>query len=276
MSRSTRRIPRVAWPTTGWVLGAVVALAACQPRAERVTTAGGGSGIAVGADTVLALEAPGAPARAFPAPAREVADIVAPRWTAEDDRDEAGEFETVVRLAGIARGQAVADIGAGDGYYVARLSPLVGDSGRVFGQDIVPDYLALLQRRVTRDRLTNVRVVLREAHDPRLPANSVDVALMIHMYHEIAQPFALLWNLATAMRPGGRLVILDLERPTYGHGTPPALLQCELASVGYRRESFTRTGPEEYVTIYTAPSATERPTPDSVTARLRRSPCRTR
>lgn len=276
MNRSVRFPRRGAWSAAGWVLGTAATLAACQPRAERVATADGGAAIAVGGDTVRPLAALGAPASAFPAPTREVADIVAPRWTAEDDRDGVGEFDTVARLAGIRRGQTVADIGAGDGYYVARLSPLVGDSGVVFGQDIVPDYLALLQRRVTRDRLTNVRVVMGEAHDPRLPSNSVDVALMIHMYHEIAQPFALLWNLATAMKPGGQLVILDLERPTFGHGTPPGLLDCELASVGYRRLSFTRTGPEEYVAIYAAPLATERPLPDSLSARLQRSPCRAR
>lgn len=234
----------------------------------------GGTGVAVGADTVTPAAGAGAPAEAFPAPSREVADIVAPRWTAEDNRDNAGEFRTVARLAGIRQGQTVADIGAGDGYYVARLSPLVGATGTVFGQDIMPDYIAMLQRRVSRDALANVRVVLGDAHDPRLPANSVDVALMIHMYHEISQPFALLWNLATSMKPGGRLVILDLDRPTFGHGTPPSLLHCELRRVGYQRLSFTVTGPEEYVAIYTAPNAGARKSPAEISAGLRSSPCR--
>lgn len=234
----------------------------------------GGTGVAVGADTVTPAAGAGAPAEAFPSPSREVADIVAPRWTAEDNRDNAGEFKTVARLAGIRQGQTVADIGAGDGYYVARLSPLVGATGTVFGQDIMPDYIAMLQRRVSRDALANVRVVLGDAHDPRLPANSVDVALMIHMYHEISQPFALLWNLATSMKPGGRLVILDLDRPTFGHGTPPSLLHCELRRVGYQRLSFTETGPEEYVAIYTAPSAGARKSPAQISAGLRSSPCR--
>lgn len=258
----------------GAAISAALTVAACQPRAERVPVADGSSVVAIGADTVRPAAAAGAPANAFPAPSRDVADIVAPRWTAEDDRDDAGEFRTVARLAAIRAGQAVADIGAGDGYYVARLSPLVGAKGVVYGQDIVPDYIALLQRRVERDNLANVRVVLGEAHDPRLPPSSVDVALMIHMYHEISQPFALLWNLATAMRPGGRLVILDLDRPTFGHGTPPSLLNCELRRVGYRRVSFTRTGPDEYVTIYTAPDMATRPSPAVLSEGFRASPCR--
>ncbi len=255
-------IPAILW----------VALA-CRPAAERVAV-NGSPAVAVGRDTILPASGQGAPASAFPAPARDVADIVAPRWINEDDRDDAGEFTTVARLARIKAGQAVADIGAGDGYYVARLSPLVGASGIVYGQDIVPDYLGMLQRRVERDGLANVRVVMGEPHDPRLPEASVDVALMIHMYHEITQPFALLWNLAGAMKPGGRLVILDLDRPTFGHGTPRLLLDCELRRVGYQKVSFTRTGAEEYVAIYQAPAPDTRPTPSAVSASLRASPCR--
>ena len=247
--------------------------AACGARAEPVARANGDSAVAVGPDTIGPAAPAGAPANAFPPPSRAVADIVAPRWTAEDDRDGAGEFTRVALLSGIRRGQSVADIGAGDGYYVARLSPLVGRDGMVFGQDIMADYLALLQRRVRDAGLTNVRLVLGDPHDPRLPASSLDAALMIHMYHEIAQPYSLLWNLATAIKPGGRLVILDLDRPTYGHGTPPALLRCELKAVGYLERAFTRTTGEEYVAIFDAPAIANRPTPEAITQALSRTPC---
>ncbi|MBY0491264.1 MAG: methyltransferase domain-containing protein [Gemmatimonadaceae bacterium] len=263
----------VARLTAGVLAGASLALA-CGARAERVRVATGETAVAVGQDTIGPLAPPGAPAKAFPAPSRPVADIVAPRWTAEDDRDGVGEFTRVALLAGIASGQQVADIGAGDGYYVTRLSPLVGPSGVVYGQDIIPDYLALLQQRVRREQLRNVRVVLGDPHDPRLPSASLDVAIMIHMYHEIEQPFGVLYNLATAFKPGGRLVILDLDRPTFGHGTPPSLLRCELRAVGYRERRFTRTTDEEYVAVFEAPSATQRPTPEAITAALTRSPCR--
>jgi len=263
-------IPRVLTISTLLAGG----LFACGAKPERVARTNGESAIAVGQDTIGPAAAPGAPASAFPAPRRPVADIVAPRWTAEDDRDSNGEFARVALLANIRRGQSVADIGAGDGYYVSRLSPLVGPRGRVFGQDIIPDYLALLQRRVRREGMANVQVVQGDAHDPRLPAASVDVALMIHMYHEIEQPFALLWNLATALRPGGRLVILDLDRPTYGHGTPRSLLRCELAAVGYRQLSFTTTAPAENVAIFVAPDSAARPAPAAITAALGASPCR--
>ncbi len=270
----TMWIPMMRWPARATGSAILLAGFACGASGERIETRDGQPAVAVGRDTIGPAAPPGAPAREFPAPQRDVASIVAPRWTDEDSRDDAGEFRTVVRLAGIRAGQTVADIGAGDGYYVARLSPLVGTRGTVFGQDIIPDYLGLLQRRVQRDRLTNARVVLGDEHDPRLPARSVDVALMIHMYHEISQPFALLWNLATAMRPGGTLVILDLDRPTYGHGTPPSLLTCELSRVGYTRRSFTKTGDEEYVAVYVAPDSASRPSPQQVRASLAAKPCR--
>lgn len=260
---------RALWPVL--LVGAAFA---CGASADRGGNSAGAP-IVAGQDSIGPAAPPGMPASAFPSPTRPVADIVAPRWSDEDDRDDVGEFERVVRLAKIRRGQRVADIGAGDGYYVTRLSPLVGATGQVFGQDIIPDYLTILQQRVRRDGLGNVQVVRGDPHDPRLPTGGVDVAVMIHMYHEIEQPFALLWNLATAMRPGGRLVILDLDRPTFGHGTPPALLRCELAAVGYTQLSFTNTAPSEYVAIFAAPDSATRPAPAAISTALRTSPCRT-
>src|SRR5258708_19226123 len=76
---------------------------------------------------------------------------------------------------------------------------------------------------------------LGEPHDPRLPASSLDAAILVHMYHEIAQPYAFLYNLAPALKAGARVGIVDLERPTSEHGTPIKLLRCELTAVGYHQ-----------------------------------------
>jgi SAM-dependent methyltransferase len=258
---------------------AVLSCASAKDASRPESTKSGGSasarsvGEASSADSVVAAAPPGEPAASFPAPSRPVASIVAPRWTNEDARDDLGEFARVAKLAAIGKGTRVADIGAGDGYYVVRLAEMVGPAGRVYAEDIVGDYLRLLQERVQRERLGNVQLARGEAHDPRLPAGDVDVALMVHMYHEIDQPFGLLYNLAPSLKPGGRLVILDLDRPTFGHGTPPSLLRCELAAVGYRELSLARTGGEEYVAIFLAPSNTARPTPAAIRATLAASPC---
>ncbi|MET3482990.1 MULTISPECIES: class I SAM-dependent methyltransferase [Methylobacterium] len=212
------------------------------------------------------LGPPGAPAGAFPRPDRPVAEIVAPRWSSEAERDKAGEFEQVAKGMGIAPGETVADIGAGSGYYVVRLSPRVGSAGRVLAEDVTPAYLSALETRVK--ALKNVTVVRGEPHDPRLPPASVDAAILVHMYHEITQPFGLLHNLAAAMRPGGRVGIVDADAIPSRHGTPPALLRCELAAAGYRETGFQPLTDGAYLAVFAAPAPEARPKPEAI------RPCR--
>jgi SAM-dependent methyltransferase len=210
---------------------------------------------------------PGVPARAFPKPDRPVAGIVSPIWHEEKERDDADEPGQLVRLLGIKSGMTVADIGAGSGYYVVRLSPIVGPSGRIIAEDIVPEYLQGLRNRVRDLGLQNVAITLGEPHDPRLPAGSVDIAILVHMYHEIAQPYALLYNLAPALKRDARVGIVDAIAPTSKHGTPPSLLRCELAAVGYREISFNRLkGSDAYLAIFAPPSVAGRTRPEAIVA----------
>jgi predicted methyltransferase len=209
----------------------------------------------------------GAPAVAFPNPDRPVAAIVSPIWHNEKERDVAGEPRQLVRLLGIKSATTVADIGAGSGYYVVRLSPIVGPYGRVIAEDVVPEYLRGLRRRVRDLGLQNVAIGRGEPHDPRLPVDSLDIAILVHMYHEIAQPYALLYNLIPALKPGARVGIVDAFRPTSEHGTPPSLLRCELAAVGYRQISLDRlTGSDAYLAIFAPPSVASRTRPEAMVA----------
>jgi predicted methyltransferase len=197
----------------------------------------------------------GVPASAFPKPDRPVADIISPIWHDEKQRDAADEPGQLIRLLDLKAGMTIADIGAGSGYYTVRLAPVVGPNGRIVAQDVQPDYLQSLQQRVRELGLKNVTIGLGEPHDPRLPANSIDVALLVHMYHEIAQPYALLYNLAPALKSGGRVAIVDSTARTSEHGTPPALLRCELAAVGYRDVGFhLLRGSAAYLAIFEPPS----------------------
>jgi len=177
----------------------------------------------------------GAPQRRFPAADRPVAAIVSSRWQNEDDRDAAGEATEVLALAGVKPGMTVADIGAGEGYYTIRLAQAVGPQGRVLAEDIVPAYRDALAARVQREGLDTVSVTLGLPADPKLPGASFDRVFLIHMYHEIAEPYELLWRLRPSLKPGGRIVVVDADRPTGAHGTPPRLLDCEFAAVGYAR-----------------------------------------
>ena len=171
----------------------------------------------------------------FPAADRPVASVVSSRWSNEDARDRLREAETVMDRAEIRPGMTVADIGAGEGYYTIRLAARVGKTGRVLAEDVVPGVRDALAERVSREKLDNVSVRLGAPADPKLPEASFDRVLMVHMYHEIAQPYEFLWRLRPSLKPDGLVVVVDADRRTQDHGTPPALLQCEFAAVGYRQ-----------------------------------------
>ncbi|MFZ5721301.1 MAG: methyltransferase domain-containing protein [Pseudomonadota bacterium] len=207
-----------------------------------------------------------APARAeggFPVPDRPVAGIVAPEWSSGPDRDAADESGQLIRALGIEPGMNVADIGAGSGYHSLRLSPAVGPKGVVYAEDIVEAYISGLRREAERRGLENIRIVVGEADDPKLPANTLDRAVMVHMYHEVENPYALLWNLAPSLKPGALVGVIDLDRPISRHGTPPALLKCEFEAVGYRQvSSAPMAGGVGYLAIFEAPK--ERPAPEAI------------
>lgn len=170
----------------------------------------------------------------FPAPDRPVAKIVSSRWSTEEARDRVSEAETVMDRSGVKPGMTVADIGAGEGYYTIRLASRVGAEGRVLAEDIVPEVRDKLAERVNRDALENVSVRLGEPADPKLPENSFDRIFMVHMYHEIGQPYEFLWKMRPSLKKGGRVIVVDADRSTEEHGTPAALLRCEFEAAGYR------------------------------------------
>lgn len=185
----------------------------------------------------FAADRPGS-ASEFPRANRPVAPTVSTRWADEDTRDRLGEADDVMTNAGIAPGMTVADIGAGDGYYTVRLSQRVGPEGRVLAQDILPAAIEKLGVRINRERLDNVAIKLGAPDDPKLPANSFDRVLMVHMYHEIEEPYAFLWRLWPALRGDGEVIVVDGNRPIAQHGTPLPQLICEFQAVGYRPVEF--------------------------------------
>jgi len=174
----------------------------------------------------------------FPKPDRDVPDVVSNQFSNEDARDERGEAQEVMDMADISEGMTVADIGAGEGYYTVRLAERVGEGGRVLAQDIDSEALERLGRRVERERLENIAITFGEADDPRLPDDSFDRIFLVHMYHEVAEPYAFLWRMWPALDAGGQIIVVDTDRPTARHGIPPELLFCEFRAVGYRLVEF--------------------------------------
>jgi predicted methyltransferase len=201
----------------------------------------------------------------FPAAHREVAPIVGDTFSTEDARDRMGEAEEVMQLAGVRAGMWVADVGAGQGYYTVRLARVVGTKGRVLAEDILPQVTDELTDRVQRERLDNVAIRLGTPDDPQLPSHTFDRIFLVHMYHEVASPYAFLWHLREGLNPAGLLVVVDADRPVAHHGMPPDQLKCELAALNLQPVKFTMlAGGEAYYMAFRI--AGPRPAPQAIKA----------
>jgi ubiquinone/menaquinone biosynthesis C-methylase UbiE len=199
----------------------------------------------------------------FPPAHRDVAPIVGGTFSTEDARDRAGEAEQVMNLAGVKPGMSVADVGAGEGYYTVRLARVVGAKGRVLAEDIMPDVRDQLSDRVQRQRLDNVAVKLGTADNPMLPAGSFDRVFLVHMYHEVASPYAFLWHLREGVKPDGLVIVVDSDRPVRQHGIPPAQVKCELGALGLQPVKFSvLSGGDVYFMAFRI--AAPRPAPETI------------
>jgi ubiquinone/menaquinone biosynthesis C-methylase UbiE len=127
----------------------------------------------------------------------------------------------------------VADIGAGEGYYTVRLGERVGADGRVLAQDIDTEALQRLAQRVEKERLENISIKPGVADDPQLPDDSFDRIFMVHMYHEVTEPYAFLWRMWPALNADGQIIVVESETAVGRHGLPHNLLFCEFEAIGY-------------------------------------------
>jgi ubiquinone/menaquinone biosynthesis C-methylase UbiE len=133
-------------------------------------------------------------------------------WLERAEREEEEAPSKAIDLLELKPGMVVADIGAGSGYYSSRIAKRVGPTGRVYATDIQPGMIALLERRIQSEGLTNVTTVLGGMDDPKLPPASIDLAIMVDVYHELQQPQIFLQRLKPAFKPGGRLVLLEFRK----------------------------------------------------------------
>lgn len=185
--------------------------------------------------------------------------VLGAAWLDRAEREDEEEPDKALEIIGIASGEAVADIGAGSGYFTLRLSNLVGSTGHVYAVDIQEGMLRIIQQKLEQNQIDNVSLVLGSQGSPGLEEASLDLALMVDVYHELAEPQILLQQLYLALKPGGRLVLLeyraeDPEIPILPlHKMSVADAKLEVEHEGFKLTTVNEDLPSQHVLIFTKP-----------------------
>ena len=177
-------------------------------------------------------------------------------WLERGEREEEEAPDVALNVLKIPKGASVADIGAGSGYITVRLAARVGPTGRVFANDVQPQMLNMLARRLTNAKITNVTLIEGTFDDPKLPPASIDLAIMVDVYHELSQPQAMLRHLRESLKPGGRLVLLEYrkEDPTVPikpeHKMSVAEAKMEVEAEGFTLTKVDEALPRQHILIF--------------------------
>jgi ubiquinone/menaquinone biosynthesis C-methylase UbiE len=177
-------------------------------------------------------------------------------WLDRSEREAEEAPSKAIAALEIRAGQVVADVGAGSGYYSVRLARAVGENGRVYATDIQPEMLTLLKNKITAERLSNVEPVLGTETDPKLPAASVDLILMVDVYHELSRPQEMLRALKRALRPDARLVLIEFRKESAWvpireeHKMSVREARLELEAEGYRFERNIDVLPWQHILVF--------------------------
>jgi SAM-dependent methyltransferase len=178
------------------------------------------------------------------------------------DRDEWQRSHQVLDALGIADASVVADVGAGSGWFTVRLARRVGPNGIVYAQDVQSEMLAAITRRVSREGLQNVRTVKGSGSNPNLPSNALDAVLIVDVVHEIEDRVTLFRNLATSLKPLGRIGVVDFRPGGAGPGpdaderVAPEVVEAEARRAGLRLTSSEAFLPFQYFLIFGRGDAT--------------------
>ena len=171
----------------------------------------------------------------------------------EPGREKRLQIDRVMDLLQLKPGGTVADIGAGSGWFSVRAARRVGPNGRVIAEDINAKAIAYIQQRAQREHLANIVPVLGTPDDPKLTPNSLDAALMLKVYHEIAHPPLVLANLRAALKPGARFGIIERNGNGADHGLKESIVRDEVEHAGFRqvaRYDFTKADGQDYFLIF--------------------------
>jgi len=179
-------------------------------------------------------------------------------WLERPERESEEDPARAVEALDLRPGMTVADIGAGSGYYTVRLARKVGAEGKVYATDIQVGMLSIIQRRAAIEKLTNIVPVLGAVDDPKLPPASLDLALMVDVYHELATPQAFVRRLREALRPEGRLVLIEFRKEDprvpikEEHKMSVAQVRQELSADGFAIDKVVDVLPWQHIIVLKA------------------------
>ncbi|MBK9170588.1 MAG: class I SAM-dependent methyltransferase [Bryobacterales bacterium] len=194
-----------------------------------------------------------------PATGRRIAPVMGfggADWLVRPERVEEEEPDKALDAIGIAAGSTVGDVGAGVGYFTWRLAERVGPKGKVYANDIQPRMIEALKRNLAARDITNVEAILSTPDDPRLPARSLDLILMVDVYHEFARPEVMLRKMRAALKPDGRLVLLEYRKEDpnvpirHEHKMSVPEVKAEIEPEGFRLEKVIGTLPRQHILIF--------------------------
>ena len=177
-------------------------------------------------------------------------------WLVRSEREDEEAPDAALDAIGIPRGATVADVGAGVGYFTWRLAERVGPSGKIYANDIQSVMLDKLRKNMEARHLTNVQTVLGAEDDPKLPAGAMDVVLLVDVYHEFSEPQKMLQKIRQALKPDGRLVLLEYrkEDPSIPirpeHKMSADEVRAEVQPEGFRFEKNLTTLPRQHILIF--------------------------
>ncbi|HEX3746967.1 MAG TPA: class I SAM-dependent methyltransferase [Bryobacteraceae bacterium] len=177
-------------------------------------------------------------------------------WLTRPEREEEEQPDRALDEIGVAKGSSAADIGAGSGAITWRLAERVGPAGKVYAVDIQRRMLDLLRQNMAQRKLFNVEPVLGAVDDPKLPDASVDLEVLIDVYHEFSHPQEMLRHLRAALKPDGRMVLLEYRaedpavpiRPE--HKMTLAMVKAEVEPEGFRLANTIETLPRQHLIVF--------------------------
>jgi ubiquinone/menaquinone biosynthesis C-methylase UbiE len=179
-------------------------------------------------------------------------------WLTRPERIQEEDPDRMLASLDIKTGSTVADIGAGVGYHVWRLSEIVGPSGKVIGEDIQEGMLRLMKKNIDDRKLRNVDIILGTPTDPKLPPRSLDLVLMVDVYHEFSEPVVMMRHIQDALKPGGRVVLVEFRKEDSRvpiqplHKMSVQDVRSELEPLGFKFQKSLEFLPWQHIIIFSA------------------------